>query len=72
MTARRDELQHEIKTAHEPPPLLHPSMADPYKTTVEQLAAPLQRKGRRLQASQTIRGMLGTIVLTPKRRKLRM
>src|SRR5437667_11641389 len=63
MTARRDELQHEIKTAHEPPPLLHPSMADLYKTKVEQLAAALQRKDSRLEASETLRGLIDSIVL---------
>ncbi len=41
LTARRDELQHQIETAHEPPPLLHPSMADLYRTKVEELAAAL-------------------------------
>ena len=55
LTARRDELQHQIKTAHEPPPTLHPSMADLYRTKVEDLAAALQAEGTRLEASETLR-----------------
>src|ERR1700730_2927751 len=31
---RRDELQAQLKVANEPPPLLHPSMADLYRTKV--------------------------------------
>jgi len=66
LTARRDELQQPIKTAHEPPPLLHPSMADLYKTKVEQRAGALQREDSRLEASETRRGLIDSIVLTPE------
>jgi site-specific DNA recombinase len=38
---RKDELEAQIKTADEPPPLLHPSMADLYRSKVEELAAAL-------------------------------
>jgi site-specific DNA recombinase len=72
LTARRDELQHQIKTAHEPPPLLHPSMADLYRTKVEELAAALQREDTRLEASETLRGLIDSIVLTPEKGQLRI
>ncbi|MBY0497945.1 MAG: recombinase family protein [Cyanobacteria bacterium] len=72
LTARRDELQHQIKTAHEPPPLLHPSMADLYRTKVEQLAAALQADGSRLEASEALRGLIDSIVLTPHEGQLRI
>ena len=72
LTARRDELQHQIKTAHEPPPLLHPSMADLYRTKVEQLATALQADGSRLEASETLRGLIDSIVLTPHEGQLRI
>ncbi len=72
LTARRDELQHHIKTAHEPPPLLHPSMADLYRTKIEELAATLQREDTRLEASETLRGLIDSIVLTPEEGQLRI
>jgi hypothetical protein len=72
LTARRDELQHQIKTGYEPPPLLHPSMADLYRTKVEQLAAALQADGTRLEASETLRGLIESIVLTPEKGQLRI
>jgi hypothetical protein len=34
----------------EPPPLLHPSMADLYRVTVQSLASALQREDTRLEA----------------------
>jgi site-specific DNA recombinase len=72
LTARRDELQHQIKVAHEPPPLLHPSMADLYREKVEQLAAALQAAGSRLEASETLRGLIDSIVLIPEKGQLRI
>jgi site-specific DNA recombinase len=47
---RKDELEAQLKTADEPPPLLHPSMADLYRSKVEELAAALQREDTRLEA----------------------
>ena len=38
----------QIQTAHEPPPLLRPSMADLYRSKVEELASALQREDTRL------------------------
>ena len=72
LTPRRDELQQQIKTAHEPPALLHPSMTDLYGTKVEQLAAALQREDTRLEASDTLRGLVDSIVLTPEKGQLRI
>jgi site-specific DNA recombinase len=45
MANRRAELEAQLKGANEPPPLLHASMADLYRTKVEQLAAALQGEG---------------------------
>jgi site-specific DNA recombinase len=44
---RREELEHHLKTATEPPPLLRPSMADLYRTKIQQLAEALQREDAR-------------------------
>ena len=47
-------------------------MADLYRTKVEQLAAALQADGTRLEASETLRGLIESIVLTPEKGQLRI
>ncbi|CAN5504832.1 hypothetical protein BH23ACI1_BH23ACI1_24020 [soil metagenome] len=49
-----------------PPPLLHPSMADIDRSKVEELAAALRREDTRLEASEMLRGLIESIVLTPE------
>jgi hypothetical protein len=48
----------QLAAADEPPPLLHPRMADVYRTNVAELAAALQRPGTRLEPSETLRGLI--------------
>jgi site-specific DNA recombinase len=67
---RRQELQVQLDTADEPPPLLHPSMADLYRSKVEELASALQREDTRLEASDSLRGLVESIVLTPRNGQL--
>jgi site-specific DNA recombinase len=69
---RKDELETQLKTADEPPPLLHPSMADLYKSKVEELASALQREDTRLEASEMLRELIEAIVLTPETGHLRI
>jgi site-specific DNA recombinase len=69
---RKDELEAQLKTADERPPLLHPSMADLYRSKVEELAAALQREDTRLEASEMLRGLIDSIVLTPQDGQLRI
>jgi DNA invertase Pin-like site-specific DNA recombinase len=69
---RQQSLVKQVETAHEPTPLLHPSMADLYRTKVEQLAESLQRADGRLEASETLRGLIDAIVLTPEKGQLRI
>ena len=64
--SRRADLEAQLATADEPPPLLHPSMADLYRSKVEELAAALQREDTRLEASESLRGLVESIVLTPR------
>ena len=47
-------------------------MADLYRTKVEELAAALQREDTRLEASETLRGLIDSIVLTPEKGQLRI
>ena len=69
---RKETLLKQVETANEPPPLLHPSMADLYRTKVEQLAAALQREDTRLEASEMLRGLIDSIVLIPEKGQLRI
>ncbi|WP_291980991.1 recombinase family protein [Luteitalea sp.] len=73
LKARNDSLQErkntllaQLAVADEPPPLLHPSMADLYRSKVEELAAALQREDTRLEASESLRGLVESIVVTPR------
>jgi site-specific DNA recombinase len=72
LTARRDDLQQQVTTAQEPPPLLHPSIADLYRTRVEYLAEALQSAESRMEASDALRGLIESIVLTPEEGQLRI
>ncbi len=69
---RKEVLTKQLETANQPPPLLHPSMADLYRTKVEDLAAALQREDTRLEASEMLRGLIEAIVLTPQDGQLRI
>ncbi len=68
----RSAADEQLEAADEPPPLLHPSMADLYRTKVEELAAALQREDTRLEASEMLRGLIDSIVLTPEKGQLRI
>jgi site-specific DNA recombinase len=64
--ARREELKAKLATADEPPPLLHPGMADVYRQKVTALAQALEHPETRTEASEAVRGLIDAIVLTPK------
>ncbi len=72
LDARRKELEAQLKTADEPPPLLHPTIADLYRTKVEGLAEALQHPDTRIEASEMVRGLIDAIVLTPEKGQLRI
>ena len=69
---RRTALQAKLDAADEAPPLLHPSMTDLYRSKVEELAAALQREDTRPEASEILRGLIDSIVLTPEKGQLRI
>ncbi len=69
---RKTALLVQLAAVDEPLPLLHPAMADLYRTKVEQLAGALQREDSRLEASDTLRGLIDSIVLTPEKGQLRI
>jgi len=70
--ARRKELQAQLETADEPPPLLHPEMADLYRQKVTTLAEALERSDTRTEATEALRGLIDAIVLTPSQGELQI
>ena len=67
--ARREELERQQHSLSEPPPLLHPQMADIYRRKVTQLARALQEPESRSEATEALRGLVDAIVLTPDERE---
>ena len=63
--SRREELKAKLAAADEPPPLLHPEMADLYRTKVTALVEALEHPETRTEASEALRGLIDAIVLTP-------
>ena len=62
---RKTTLKAKLETANEPPPLLHPGMAELYREKVTDLARALEHPETRTEAAEAIRGLIDAIVLTP-------
>ena len=69
---RREELRAKLAAADEPPPLLHPGMADLYRQKVTALAEALEQPETRTEASEALRGLIDAIVLTPNQGELQI
>ncbi len=65
IAARRQELTHQLASAKQTPPLLHPNMADLYREKVTSLAKALEHPESRPEAVEILRGLIDEIVLTP-------
>jgi site-specific DNA recombinase len=65
LDARRKGLQAQLETADEPPPLLHPEMAELYRQKVTKLAQALKHPETRTEATEALRGLIDAIVMTP-------
>lgn len=72
LDARRKELQAQLETADDPPPLLHPEMAELYRLKVTTLAQALEHPETRSEATEALRGLIDAIVLTPAEDGLRI
>jgi site-specific DNA recombinase len=70
--ARREELKARLAAADEPPPLLHPGMAELYRSRVTDLAKALEHPESRSEATESLRGLIEAIVLTPDHGELRI
>jgi hypothetical protein len=62
---RKTALQARLDSADEPPPLLHPGMAELYRQKVTDLAQALEHPDTRTEVAAAIRGLIDAIVLTP-------
>jgi hypothetical protein len=62
---RKTALQAKLDSADEPPPLLHPRMAELYRQKVTDLAQALEHPDTRTEAAEAIRGLIDAIVFTP-------
>ena len=65
LQGRKTALEAKLESADEPPPLLHPGMAELYRQKVTDLALALERPDTRTEAAEAIRGLIDAIVLTP-------
>jgi len=71
IAARQEELKAQLARADEPPPLLHPNMADLYRSKVTQLAQALEQPDTRTEAAEMLHGLVDQITLTPDGDKLK-
>jgi DNA invertase Pin-like site-specific DNA recombinase len=69
---RKDALVARLAAADEPPPLLHPGMADLYRQKVETLTQALTQPDSRTEAADALRGLIDAIVLTPAQGELKV
>ena len=72
LEAQQTELRARLDRSAQPPPLLHPNMADLYREKVTQLARGLEHEESRTAAAEALRGLIDAIVLTPQEGELRI
>ena len=67
LEARQKDLQAALSGAEEPPPLLHPEMAQHYRRQVGELCEALREEteAQRMEATELLRGLIKDLVLTP-------
>ena len=70
LEAQQTELRARLDRSAQPPPLLHPNMADLYREKVTQLARGLEHEESRTAAAEALRGLIDAIVLTPQEGRL--
>jgi site-specific DNA recombinase len=72
--ARKADLERLLSDAEEPPPLLHPEIANFYRAQVAELYEALQEEteAKRLKAGGTIRSLVKEIILTPENGELQI
>ena len=72
LEAQQTKLRAGLDRLAQPPPLLHPNMADLYRDKVTQLARGLEHEESRTGAAEALRGLIDAIVLTPQEGELKI
>ncbi|MFC7397315.1 hypothetical protein ACFQU1_08925 [Chelatococcus sp. GCM10030263] len=72
MEARKAELKDQLANAEEPPPLLHPNMAEVYHHRISTLYGDLQNEETTAQAALTFRSLVDQIELVPEGKDLQI
>ena len=65
LEARKAQLTEQLASAQEPPPLVHPNMAQLYRSKVTKLHSALNDERRRTEAADILRTLISAIVLEP-------
>jgi site-specific DNA recombinase len=72
LEAQQTELRARLERSAQPPPLLHPNMAELYREKVTQLARGLENEESRTAAADALRGLSDAIILTPQEGELKI
>ena len=70
LEARKAELKEKLEEAEEPPPLLHPNMAEIYRQRVATLYESLQSEEGKTEAAEVFRTLVDQVTLVPEAEEL--
>ena len=65
LEVRKAELKDQLADAEEPPPLLHPNMAEIYRQRIAALYASLQNEDGKAEAAEVFRTLVDQVTLVP-------
>ena len=65
LEARKEELEQKVANTEEPPPLLHPNMAEIYQQRIASLYESLQAEDTKTEAAERLRTLVSQITLQP-------
>ena len=66
LEARKIALTERLAQAQEPPPLLHPNMAEVWRQRIAHLHGSLQDAATKAQAFASLRGLIDRVTLVPE------
>jgi site-specific DNA recombinase len=70
LEARKAELKDQLANAEEPPPLLHPNMAEIYRQRISALYENLQDETGKAEAAEVLRTLVDQVTLVPNEEEL--
>jgi DNA invertase Pin-like site-specific DNA recombinase len=68
--ARKAELERLLTTVHEPPPLLHPNMAEVWRQRIAALHEALHDDASKAEAFEVLRSLIDRVTLVPEKGQL--